>query len=324
MLFPKRNDSVFQLSLTELAFTLVFLLLLLSGIKLMVSDRDKNEAEKKVEKIQARINKCDAENAKKNSCDEINQILKQQGNINPDELISAMQRADKMEKENQDIKKKIEDLDAQLTTMQAIKDVINKSDNTSSDINKYLQSAAKFKAAYEKFSGEVVREGDEGNKAKSLAMNSDSGDKLIKSEKNLAYCNGNLTYCTEKFIKSGYGLPPCWTDKAGKQIHYLFEVEIRTDGLRVTKAWPQERDEDAAQLPNIGLLTPAHAQSLATFKENARGIFLESKQSTPIHPECRHYVIMKRSADLTDINGFNRLRLGVEDYFYKLDKTQSH
>lgn len=324
MLFPKRNDSVFQLSLTELAFTLVFLLLLLSGIKLVVSDRDKREAEKKVDKIQAQIDKCNTENSKKNACDKIDQILNRQGIVNPNELISAMQRTEEKERENHEFKKKIEDLDAQLTAMQAIKDVINKSSNVNSDVSKYLQSAAKFKAAYEKFSGEEVNEGDEGKIAMNLARNQTDGNKLIKSEKDLSNCNGKLTYCTEKFIKSGFGLPPCWTDKAGKQIHYLFEVEIRTDGLMVTKAWPSEREDDALQLPNIGSLTPDHLQSLATFKENARGIFLESKQSTPAHPECRHYVIMKKSAELTDINGFNRLRLGVEDYFYKLDKTQQH
>lgn len=320
---PKRNDGVFQLSLTELAFTLIFLLLLLAGTKVMLIEREKNDVINKFDHIQNNLDQCISEKAKTNACSEIDEILTRQGKVSPDELITAMQKTEMKEIENLKLKHTIQDLDAQITAMQDMKDLIKKTTKDDGQLQEYIESATKFKSAYEKFSGNKIKAGEEVNRAKSLAEFDEDQNLLFKSNRDLANCNGKLTYCTEKFIKRGFGLPPCWTDKSGHEINYLFEVELHPGGVLVSKAWPTEREEDSQKLPNINLLISDKQHSLSAFKEHARAIFIESKQSTPNHPECRHYVVMKRSTDLSDINEFNRLRLGVEDYFYKLDKTQN-
>ena len=71
-------------------------------------------------------------------------------------------------------------------------------------------------------------------------------------------------------------------------------------------------------LPGALKVTQRGVQSLAKFKDTTKPIFEQSKRA---NPECRHYVILKREPNLRDIDKFNTQRLGVEDFFYKLDKT---
>jgi hypothetical protein len=57
--------------------------------------------------------------------------------------------------------------------------------------------------------------------------------------------------------------------------------------------------------------------SLSEFKEKAFPIFQWSHNRVP---ECRHYVIIRSTA--TQALLADRLRLGIEDYFYKLEKRR--
>jgi hypothetical protein len=144
------------------------------------------------------------------------------------------------------------------------------------------------------------------------------GTRAAQAAKNLDDCRGQLMHCVKSNGNArGYGHPPCWTDAAGN-IQYLLAIEIREDGLRVSRAWDESRDTEARRLAGGMVGESSGTQSLEQFRQNARAI-LESGRTA--NPECRHYVILTRSPGLLDINDFNRLRLGVEDYFLKLDRT---
>ena len=108
----------------------------------------------------------------------------------------------------------------------------------------------------------------------------------------------------------GRDWPPCWADQNGK-VQFLFNVELRSDTVTLTKAWPPEREADARALPDIDALLAA-ALSHADFQSRVQGIFDWSKRQ---NPQCRHYVYLRNF--IPDAVQSDRARLMVEGYFYK-------
>src|SRR5205807_9847338 len=107
------------------------------------------------------------------------------------------------------------------------------------------------------------------------------GEEAAHLEKELADCRGQLTHCMKVTGgPKGYGKPPCWTDKIGN-IQYLLNIEIRPDGLAVEKAWPEERNADARQLPGLQGALDAGLQSLGQFRLHTQAIFDLSKKANP-------------------------------------------
>jgi|SRR5882672_2317064 len=274
----KPNETVFQLSLTELAFVLTFVVLLLIGSKFLLVDRDKLACEKERDTCYAQLPAALGD---------------------PKQAIDSLVNAPKLRAENERLKNDLENKEAQAKALEFLKKDIPNPVRTA--------KALAFLKGYEESAGKELSQDeaqDEGNKAATL-------------QKELENCRGQLKHCvTVTGVTKGYGLPPCWTNSAG-QIEYLFEAEIRGEGIKLSRAWPDNRMEDAERLQaraivDRGILT------LAQFKDATRPIFDTSRRA---NPECRHYVILKRDAALRDLDKFNTNRLGVEDVFYKLDKT---
>lgn len=109
-----KNDQVFQLSLTEIAFTIVFILLLLLGYLVFKEQEDRKAAEDALKSVQG-LEKASAalEKAKKGLGDS----LRAAKASNPDEVISAMVAAANVQAERERLQREVEDLNAKMTAL---------------------------------------------------------------------------------------------------------------------------------------------------------------------------------------------------------------
>lgn len=275
----KDNDSVFQLSLTELAFVLTFIVLLLIGSKFLLVDQDAASCELEKKKCYAQLPAVIGD---------------------PKEAIDRLSNEPKLRAENAELQAALADKEARIAALEKL--------TTQKDDPVKIAKALEFLSAYEEGTRQEIPP----------AQASEAGKKAAGLEKELDNCRGQLKHCVKVTGgPRGYGHPPCWTDSAGG-IEYLFEVEIRAEGVKVSQAWPASRNDDAKALSGAEATVAAGIQSLEQFRDRTRPIFNLSRRE---NPECRHYVILKRHSALTDLNRFNTIRLGVEDFFYKLDRT---
>lgn len=110
----QRNDQVFQLSLTEIAFTIAFILLLLLGYLVFREEAKRQEAEAELAKVQT------AERATKGldtAKAAITAALQGTGVGSPDEVITKLIAVEDVRAERDQLKQRVEDLDAKLTAL---------------------------------------------------------------------------------------------------------------------------------------------------------------------------------------------------------------
>lgn len=296
MFSRKTSDTLITLSLTEAAFILVFAVLLLLGSKLIFIAQSEQEC--KVE-----LNACSQQ---RDVCESDVKACKSQlakVTAKPDDIVTSLVNAEKLNLENQELKAKLDEAARKAAASKYLED-------------KKLPEPARMHAALE------LLEGFEKEKGLSIPgeVARKEGEEAARAAKDLQNCRGQLKNCTSKLGPRGYGLPPCWTDPPTGQIQYIYDVELRNDGVTAKAVWPAERQQDAQALQGALELPGYGVMRLEDFQARTQGIFQAGRKA---NPECRHYVKLYRSPALKDIDLFNRLRLGVEDYFYKLDLTKT-
>lgn len=114
----QRNDTIFQLSLTEIAFIITFILLLLLGYLVFKEQTDRKIAEDTLKKIQS------AESAEAKLIEaksSLDSALQKAGASNPDEAIDILISSKKVLEERDSLKQQVEDLDAALTSLTELK-----------------------------------------------------------------------------------------------------------------------------------------------------------------------------------------------------------
>jgi len=114
----RRNDQVFQLSLTEIAFTIAFLLLLLLGYLVYKEQSDRQAAEAELAKVQMAERATAALAAAKS---ELSATLQGAGIANPDDIISKLIDAEQVRAERDHLRQQLDDLDAKLTALTELK-----------------------------------------------------------------------------------------------------------------------------------------------------------------------------------------------------------
>lgn len=114
----QRNDQVFQLSLTEIAFTITFLLLLLLGYLVVKEQTGRLEAEAKLAETQSTERATEALKAAKS---ELSAQLQGAGAPNADEVISKLVAAEQLRAERDRLRQEVADLDAKLTALTELK-----------------------------------------------------------------------------------------------------------------------------------------------------------------------------------------------------------
>lgn len=118
----QRNDQVFQLSLTEIAFTIVFILLLLLGYLVFKEQADRREAEEALKQLQGMGRATEAfERAK----GEFNAALRAGGAKAPDEVIKTMLLGEDARAERDRLKQEVKNLDEQLRALTALQEAAN-------------------------------------------------------------------------------------------------------------------------------------------------------------------------------------------------------
>ena len=357
-----RQDQVFQLSLTEVAFTITFILLLLLGYMLFKSQKDLQAARRDLDEHQSIV---DAQLGLKEMRNQFSQMLQGAGVRNPDEAITQLVTSEQAKAENARLRKRIDELDKQLTTLTEVKaklEAVAKDKRPDAIADEVLAAMAVQDALREAIEGQVgrsdVRNGaktvdtkrflaevqlamktstelrkqlkekldkdltagkeDETvqevvDAARSYASLTKSGVNLKALQKDNADLRGQVTFLQNRLnANGGRDYPPCWLSTSGK-VEYLFTIELRSDGVAVTPAWPSGRDADARALPGIDTLLGG-PYSYTEFDSRVRSIFDWSRKQ---NPECRHYVLLKST--ITDAVQSDRMRLRVENFFYKTE-----
>ncbi|MCO4861256.1 hypothetical protein MKD38_06215 [Cupriavidus sp. WGlv3] len=358
---PKRQDQVFQLSLTEIAFTITFILLLLLGYMLFKSQKDIEDMRKQLDEFPLLT---DVQQGLTDAKNQLAHVLQGAGLRNPDEAISKLMAAEQAKAENARLRKRLEELDKELTALAEVKAKIEatakekRPDVTAAEVMSALTMQDAVIKAVEghqgpgnaqsstakkpdtsrilaevqqalKTSSELRRElkdkldkelpkgkeretvQDVVDAASNFISMTNSGANIKVLQKDNADLRGQVAFLQNRLnANGGRDYPPCWLNTAGK-IEFLFAVELRPDGVAVAPAWPSSRDADAKALPGIDAML-AGSFSYAEFESRVRPIFDWSRKQSP---ECRHYVQLKST--LTDAVQSDRMRLRVENFFYK-------
>ena len=111
------KDQVFQLSLTEIAFIICFLLLLLLGYVVFKEESDRKMAEAALANVEANVG---ATAAMRTAKAELAKQLEAGGAKNPHEIISNLVAAESFKNERDRLKARVDDLNAKLTAMVAL------------------------------------------------------------------------------------------------------------------------------------------------------------------------------------------------------------
>ena len=110
----QRNDQVFQLSLTEIAFTIAFILLLLLGHLVFSEEAKRKDAEAELAKVQTAERATKGLDAAKVA---LKAALQGTGVGSPDEVITKLIAVEDVRAERDRLKQRVEDLDAKLTAL---------------------------------------------------------------------------------------------------------------------------------------------------------------------------------------------------------------
>lgn len=385
----ERNDQVFQLSLTEIAFTIAFILLLLLGYLVFREQTAKMAAQAALAKV---INTQQATHALEVAKKELTTVLLGSGAANPDAIISRLVAAEDVRADRDQLRQKVQDLDAKLTALTELREKLEKAakanhpDITKQEVDTALALQDQVRKAFDQESmvGQVPPDTNNGGagvvtepsgKAKDLAkepprvkeqtptdaltrvkqaiattgelkrqlkkqmdkdiplghetqtvqdvvtaakgfsdmVGSNFNPEIIKKEN--SDLRGQVAFLKNKLdARGGRDYPPCWADQSGK-VEFLFSIETKPNQILVApSAWSEARALDARTLPGISEVLSGSPHSNDEFVKRILGIFDWSKKQ---NPECRHYVQLKSS--IADAVQSDRVRLLIENYFYKLE-----
>jgi hypothetical protein len=347
-----KNDQVFQLSLTELAFMIIFILMLLLGMMVVRTVKENNELKAAAATEQGAQSKTDVLNQVTSA---LKANLEAIGQNKPDEVISKMVLAAEAQAETGRLKVLLEEKDKQVTALteiekalaevpkdkknQEAKAIVVQALLTMAELQKALQSKKDDEG--KKLTGpqiiDKVREMQQARTQLAQALKIDEGDlseatieKLVKDataygdlaksdtnpmalKKANSDLQGQVTYLQHKLdARGGMDFPPCWADPATGKIQMLFYVELSENSVRVTPDWPASRQQDAMALPGMDAVLSKQSYGYDDFLQAVRPIYDLSQSKT-----CRFYVRMKN--EISDAVQSDRKRRLIENSFYKLE-----
>jgi hypothetical protein len=285
-----RDDQVFQLSLTEIAFTIAFLLLLLLGYSVWQAQSGRDAAQAALAEAIARQGEAGAlERART----DLAAALRASGASDPDAALSKLVEASALRADRDRLRQQVADLDARLSALAPLRPPASAASATT---DRDRAAAA-------------LGLGPSGAKAGVSAAES-----AALADKENANLRGQVAYLANRLASTtGHGgrdFPPCWADEAGR-IEFLFAIETRPGEVVVVPAWPPRRQATARALPGVDELTAAPLSN----PEFVRLVQPLLDWSRAQKPECRHYVELRSS--IANAVQSDRARLMVERFFYK-------
>ena len=346
----QKNDQIFQLSLTELAFMISFLLMLILGLMVFKTSKQ-NEA------LKASIGSNAEVQRHTDMLEQISQTLKTQlqaaGVKKPDDVITKLILTAEARAETDRLKVLLEEKTREITALAEIekalakvsdekkkdqsKEVIKQAMLTLADLKKALQNKQENPA--DPLSNEAILEKVHELQdvklrlAKALNINEDDLDGTrierlvsdaaaygevqkidispVQLKRENSDLKGQIAFLQHKLdARGGIDFPPCWADPVSGKIQMLLFVELNDSGLVSTPDWPESRQQDALALPSIQAVLSKKTYGYGEFLQAVKPIFDLSKAKG-----CRFYVRMKNNVT-TGIES-DRKRRSIENLFYK-------
>ncbi len=293
---PAKGDQVFQLSLSEIAFTVAFLLLMLLGAMVFRAEEARKAlggADPVARADAAAASAARDAQAAQAARASLKAALAGAGATDPDAMVTKLVDAENAKAREAVLRARIEDLDAQLSALAAVKPTAGASGGgsdtgrgigpgTGTGMNAALADASPL-------SPDQLRQ-----------QNADLRGQVQFYKNRLGDAHGGLDY------------PPCWADANGK-VQLLLAIQLTPEGAAITRAWPDARAADARALPDVAGLVGTTVP-YAAFGARVQGLAAWARQQ---HPECRHYVALRST--LADAVQSDRARLLVENWFYKVE-----
>ena len=343
----KRNE-VFHVSLVEIAFTLVLLLTMLLGTRLMSVHNKSVEQEeiisnqkeviKNLELLTSNAGLCSpdpddpispmmpcnkclsvvAHISKKDAMESIDlgrELTKILREINPDGNYESFKNELKKVAELVSKGKEVVDKDdlsstvAQLeSTQDNLASTVAQLESTQKNLNLAQNQIQELQEILQKENEDELTRIDLHKKIDSLQ------NQITKYEKDIQTIDTQNKYLARI---AGLGYPPCWVGSNGKP-QYLFSIDLLPDDkVIVNRAWPEERNQEALEMAPVRDVQKYFGEiiPLPRFLPYANQILDISNNAKP--SACRHFVILKNH--IPDRLTGDRQRLRIENSFYKLE-----
>lgn len=353
---PHRNDSVFQLSLTEIAFTISFILLLLLGYLVF---REESERQAAVDALSARDSQADIQHALDSVKKELRSALAEGGVKQVDDKISKLVDAAASAAERDRLKAQVESLDAQLTALVELQKLVdaaepgdgarvareavakalavnNAAQKMAAESQKSTKSApthSTLEAVKSAFAtanavrseSERILGGPVSTKeqiqsvmadAKAYRDASGAGQSIASVRKENTDLRGQVAFLKNRLDARGGRDFPPCWADEKGKPEFLFAVELRPEGVFIMPAWSERRAADAAKLPGVDTIV-GKLHPLAELSAAVAPVFNWSRRQDP---ECRHYVLLRST--ISDAVASDRARLRLEDFFYKSESRR--
>ncbi|GAB1825496.1 MAG: hypothetical protein KH037_00695 [Burkholderiales bacterium] len=320
----KKNNEVFHISLTELAFTLVLILVMLLGTRLVSEHNKANEQDKIIQQQK-----------------EVIETLSEKTGLcrpDPDDPITPLMPCNKCLSVVAHISKSQAALAIDLG--KALTDVIESSSLEENYLNlkerlieaakmvadgkqladkkDLIETSEKLEASQKEVASlsKILSKFKEENKTKfdALMELNELRNKVAQCEKDIQTMDTQNKYLARI---AGLGYPPCWVGANGKP-QYLFNIDLLPDDrIIVNRAWPEERNQDALSMEPVVQVQKYFGQSvpMSEFLSSANKILKISNETKP--SACRHFVILKNH--IPDRHTGDKQRLKIENSFYKLE-----
>ncbi|GHT85655.1 hypothetical protein AGMMS49543_17410 [Betaproteobacteria bacterium] len=345
------SDAVFQVSLSEIAFTLVFILLILLGWMYFHADEERREALARFDALNTQTLRPYEQEAYEQARQALASQLATRG-VDADAVIERLVDSAKAAAHTAALQTRVEDLEAQLSTLTEVKAVMEKAGRAMAQTatEDVLSSALELRARLEQKILDPAGQSPRGARQLSdLELETRLGSAVelrqqldhAFAELGLSIAPGHETEWARRLVdahvnktgderetadlrgqivflrgrleaRGGRDYPPCWADEQSGRVQFLFTVELHPESITLTPSWPPAREQDARALPGIDDLLGKSPHSYAGFRERVQGIFQRSNAR-----QCRHYIQLR--SRITDAASSDRARLMVESFFYKME-----
>jgi len=285
-----RSNFLFGLTLTELAFILFFILLVLSSfaIQKKVEDIDKLKEEAEVyKKIFEEIPEFNEK-----TIEEKEKWLKEL--VEKDKLMVKYQELAEKHKALHDSYQKI---------VQAIPGL---KDKTEAEQAKWLK--------------ELVEKSNLDAKNKALSKELDKiKEKLEKLEKEMKLKNEKVASLEKKL--AGNRHPDCWQDEKGKY-EFIYNIILRDKGITTYRGYKKYLEQKFQETPGANNIIGTKNISIREFKQKTRSVFNWSVKTAK--PECRHWVRIFDETSSSNRSTYKIPLHGIENYFFKKEYRMTY
>lgn len=286
-MYQKRNDQVFQLSLTEIALILIFLLMLLLGWLTKAAQKDAEKARADLEAIpNAIIVITELEKAK----EELRKAIERADVADPDKLFEDLVRYSSMVDKNKKLETDLAKAQEELKGLTSVIDSLGGKD---------AAQAAK----------DIAKKIGEGMGIKNPKLLNEKLKELADQAQKIEDLMGQNEYLVQRAGK-GFGVQPCWVENGRTQ--NILDVVLELEGVRVgiPSNLPPSRLKQMQDLPSIELAT----RDFIPYRELEKSFGPILAWSKRQEPECRHYVSIESNILQTKVSTPKRLQ--VTGYFY--------